>query len=386
MKAKKKKQLKAQFLKESPLFQLKKETKTLLKNGENPYFLALDCLYHRYHITHFDKSDEQLMKFLERHLLELIEPVNYHVGQEQLLHDMGKYQHLLETYHLLKYDPLAFNQSIEWFQGLFTEQLETIKKWPDQFILSFFSVIKEDNQFYFVNERDQQKYLIKNFKALNLKSLAARKLRVLALIVPIGEDYISTPPIISEPDQIILSVLRKASPEEAAEEAILWYTSSLHDQIGEDVDEVFERINQQFDEELGENADWNDEADKEDPPFYPAQKQALETSEGFARRLLAQDETLNEFIYREQMMAFLVQVINRFPQMFFAKSNAFSLLEALRDIFTDEEVDDEQFEMYSNFASIFWYGFLRENMMDAIKEIEPYQVSKDYWFEQFMSY
>lgn len=385
MKAKKKKQLKAQFLKESPLFKLKKETKALLKNGENPYFLALDCLYHRYHITHFDKSNEQLMNFLERYLLELIEPVNYHVGQEQLLHDMGKYQHLLETYYLLKNDPSAFKQSVEWLQELFTDQIETIKQWPDQFILSIFSVIKENNAFYFVNERDQQKYLIKNFKALNLKSLAARKLRVIALIVPIGEDYISTPPIISDPDQVILASLRKTSAEEAAEDTILWYTSFLHDQIGEDMDEVFERLDKKFSEELGDTAGWDDEADKEDPPFYPAQRQALETPEGFARRLLAQDETLNEFIYREQMMTFLVQIINRFPQMFFAKSNAFSLLEALRDIFTDEEVDDEQFEMYSNFASLFWYGFLRENMADEIKEIEPYQVSKDYWFEQFMS-
>ncbi|MEO1771182.1 hypothetical protein [Candidatus Enterococcus ferrettii] len=386
MKAKKKKQLKAQFLKESPLFHLKKETKTLIKKGENPYFLALDCLYHRYHITHFDKSDEQLMNFLERYLLELIEPVNYHVGQEQLLHDMGKYQHLLETYHLLKYDPSAFKQSMDWFQELFSDQLETIRQWPKQFILSFFSVIKEDDTFYFMDERDQQKYLIKNFKTLNLKGLAAKQLRVLALIVPIGENYISTPPIVSEPDQIILGALRKESAEEAAKDSILWYTSFLHDQIGEDIDDVFERLEQNLGEELGEHPDWVEEADKEDPPFYPAQKQPLETPEGFARRLLAQDETLNEFIYSEQMTAFLAQVIERFPQMFFAKSNAFSLLEAVRDIFTDEEVDDEQFEMYSNFASIFWYGFLRENMSDEIKNIEQYQVSKDYWYEKFVSY
>ncbi|MBO1304894.1 hypothetical protein JZO70_01875 [Enterococcus sp. 669A] len=384
MKAKKKKQLKAQFIKESPLFQLKKETRSLIKKGENPYFLALDCLYHRYHYTHFGKSDKQLMEFMERYLLDFLDPASYPIREEQLLHEMAYYQQLLETYYLFKNDSDAFQKSIEWTEDIFADQLETIKQWPERFVLSVFAVKKEDQGFYFIDVRNQKKYLIQNVHVQNLKRLAARKLQVLALIVPIGENYISTPPMICEPDQIILEVFKKASDEKAPLDIIQWYTGTIHDQLIEDNDfEEFDRLAEL--DAMSEGPDW-EAIESENPPFYSAMKEPGETSESLARRMLAQDKTLDEFIYKEQMLAFLVQIIDRYPQMFFARSNAFSITEALRDVFTDEDIDDEQFEIYSNFASLFWHSFLEENMPEEIKKIEKYQVSKDYWFEQFMSY
>lgn len=380
MKAKKKKQLKAQFIKESPLFQLKKETRSLIKKGENPYFLALDCLYHRYHYTHFDKSDKELIEFLEMYLLDYLDPDSFPIRDEQLIHDMGYYQQLLETYYLFKHDPAAFKKSLEWFEDVFEDQLETIKQWPDQFVVSLFAVKREEQDYYFIDVRNEKKYLIQNINAQNLKSLAVRKLQVAALIVPTGESYISTPPIICAPDQIILELMKKATDEEAPMELISWYSASIHVQLM--VDNDFEEFDGMDDMEKA--FDW-EAAENENPPFYSAMKEPGETSEELALRMLAQDKTLDEFIHKKQMVDFITQVIDKYPQMFFARSNAFSLTEAVRDIFTDEEVDDDQFEIYSNFASLFWHSFLMENMPEEIKKIEKYQVSKDYWFEQYMS-
>ncbi|MGM0213393.1 hypothetical protein [Enterococcus sp. AZ109] len=361
----KKKQMETQFMKKPSLLELKKD--------DAPYMLTLEHLYKQYHFTHSNESNEQVIHFLDTYLFDYLDSVVYPIEQEQLIHDMSTYQQLLETFFLLKNDTNTFQQCINYLKDIVEDRLEIITHWPTQFILSIFTLRKKGQDFYFVDIRNKQEYRIENIQSQKLNSISLRNMKVLALIVPINEIYISTPPIVCEPDQLIQKVFINSPDDKAPIDIIQWYSGTIQDCLLKDV---------AFDEMIELEKDARDDAL---PAFYSAKKKGTETSEEFARRIVAQDETLNEFVHKEQLIKFLIQVIEKFPQMFFDRSNAFSLTEALRDIFTDEEIDDEQFAAYSNFASLFWYGFLQENMSKDVKTIEKYKVSKDYWFDQFSS-
>ncbi len=116
-------------------------------------------------------------------------------------------------------------------------------------------------------------------------------------------------------------------------------------------------------------------------PFYATKQKSLEKSSAFAKRLLDNSPALTEFQYREQAEKLLTATIDRFPELFLKKGNAFPLYEALQHLFTDLPADYENDKDLTDDTAHFWYLFLREHFPKETTAMKRRKISMDYWLD-----
>lgn len=81
--------------------------------------------------------------------------------------------------------------------------------------------------------------------------------------------------------------------------------------------------------------------DRPTPEFYSAHQLKGETEEHFANRLIEQDNSLRRFPQRQLLNEFFIKIIHAFPRLFAAQVNVMPLLEAVKLLFDDINLNAE---------------------------------------------
>lgn len=85
------------------------------------------------------------------------------------------------------------------------------------------------------------------------------------------------------------------------------------------------------------------------------------------------------FPYVLELKQLLVKVIQTFPQLFIARANVFPLLDALKVLFSDIEIESKIDEYLGDSLSHFWILLILEYLPEEVKMIEEFKVDPDDW-------
>ncbi len=257
-----------------------------------------------------------------------------------------------------------FPDTVCWVPGLTRGQRRIMLTWPRTFILSLFEVTQQDEHFVYKDLNTRKLHIIDAAASdIHLSIDENKKDTVLALIVPIGETYLSTQPIYYQMDDVALADAKWIDLyEESGYEASYDYCDDLLRSYYEDF-KISKRCeeNQQLTRNLSK-----------DPDFYPANRILKETDPAMAQRLLRQHEFFRKFEHLEQAEKLLAKVISTLPQLFHPYANAYDLIEALRLLFVGEVFTADELRDSSAEAPIFWYSLICQSLPEEVKALKSY--------------
>lgn len=343
------------YLEPQSLWEIKDELKEMLADGVDPYIVALYGITLRYTFTSSDRPDDGFMTFLEEQLVKTDNIAIAFLKNEESA-ALIDYMRILSMYYIISEDYRNYRKIVNWLPGLTAKQKQVVLTWPEQMIFSVFNVRKENDSIHFQDLKDDHTYLVEIIEPEAVNEIERFNFSVMTMLLPTETNYLSAPPILCQTDTEIESAFKSAKSKKESEIALLnWYNNWLSEADRFHIDQL-------------------------EDPFYPAAREEKESTRLFAKRLLSQDEELLHFEHYAQLEALMIKVIDTFPQMFFPDSNAHSLLDAMRKLFTKGSEQDEFLDL--DYLPDFWYLLIREHLPKEVKKIENWQVSEDYWYDE----
>lgn len=329
--------------------ELRKEMAELITDGEFPYSVAIFGISTHYLSGTQTKVDARYLRFLENIRLNIPSAM-------EATDDDGALLELATFYYLLTQNQQAFQKGLEWMPKLTAKQKKKISTWPQKYVFSVFELIFKGTQVFSKNLIDGKEYLmVYSTTELDLQAPTST-IRMITILVPVEDAYLSAPPIFCPADDLLLAKLKQIKDKQTYGQTLLTQASQY----------VNNQIQQFMDEEAFE----------EERIFYPANKRFGETDKGLAKRLLRQSEFFQHYPNYEQAENFLVKVISTFPQLFFAQSDGLALIEALEMLFTDQEIEEAELPMMANDLSVFWYFLLKKHLPDDVAAVEPIDLNQ----------
>lgn len=262
------------------------------------------------------------------------------------------YCKMTRAYYVLT-NPLGkkvFQQLLEWYP--FAEGKQILSTWPDNYLISQFRPTKLENRVYFEDIRTQKKYPImvdekdqENFFS-NLPSL------FITMLVPAKDGYILDILLANEPFDLISSTIIEQMDKQQWEEYLMhWFRKNLL----ELVTKLYSSCN-----------------DRPTPEFYSAHQLKGETKENFANRLIEQDNSLRRFPQRQLLNEFFVKIIHAFPRLFAAQVNVMPLLEAVKQLFDDIDLNAEL--QFKDHPTDFWLYLILTTLPEEAAKFKNYRL------------
>lgn len=272
--------------------------------------------------------------------------------------DGGAFQLVATLYYLLSKNREAFKRGAIWLTRLSEKQREVVLSWPENYVFSIFDVQVNKKNVFYTDQRTGKNYRLKREDAETLRfGEGELKNKLVAILVPGEDGYLAVPPISYPVDDFTIARMNRNKDKNLYEYNVL--------------KECANYLIQRDDDAIIDGDDW-----EEFPHFYAAEKNPGESDQDFANRLLKQSRFFSNFKHRDQAEAFLIKVIQTFPQLFHSRANALELLEALRQLFVNEVLHDEDLIMFSNEVEIFWYSLILEHLPEDVKALKPYLFSE----------
>lgn len=259
-----------------------------------------------------------------------------------------------------------FPDTVSWVPALTRSQRKIMLTWPDKYVLSLFEIIQQEERLVYKDLNTRKLYVIDTAVSdIHLTIDESKKDTVMALIVPIGETYLSTPPLYYAMDDVALADAK-------------WI--EIYKEIGFQAndyycDDLLRSYYKYY--QLNKNREKDQQSTKielEDPAFYPANRVLKETDQAMAQRLLRQHVFFRKFDYFKQAEKLLTKVIRTFPQLFHPYANANDLMEALRLLFVGEEFTADDLRDSSDEVVIFWYSLICQSLPEDVKALKNYIV------------
>lgn len=269
-----------------------------------------------------------------------------------------KYCELVHNYYLLTEDKgrKIFQKMLKWFPS--ESEKDTIVTWPNSFVVSLFRPIKLDSTIYFEDIRTKEKYQMMTREDVVGDKIKTVRSPFLSLLVPSDKEYVTDTVLECENfDLIDPDATKNLSKQDWEKYILYWYRTNL-----------LKTVNRK-----------HSEFEEENVKFYSAGRLTNETGFEFAKRLIEQDDLLSEFPYLEKLTQFLLKVIQTFPQLLLDKVNAIPLLDAIKIIFTDLDIDLTAEDNYSNHQGHLWLVLIMENFPVEVATIQRYQVEPEFW-------
>ncbi|MBO1308615.1 hypothetical protein JZO70_20745 [Enterococcus sp. 669A] len=275
-----------------------------------------------------------------------------HEGEEADFLDL-----LLLYYLFLEHAGMTgdFTEIVRWVPGLTRQQRRRILSWPEEYVFSLFEVKSRKEKLTYKDVRTNKVYQIDAaVSGIDLTADDREKTTVLALIVPMEKDYLSTPPFIYPLNVFAIEQIKKIEdylfdPEELLSD---YYYCSKHKDIP-----VGHTL-------FHPNSHTN-------PRVTLRNEGPRETDPKIAKLLIDQHDFFREFEHREQAEKLLTKIIEKFPRMFYPYPDNSELMEAFRLLFTSSnELTSSQDEEVT-----YWYEAICEKLNEEVKAIEPYTTS-----------
>ncbi|GAA3019687.1 hypothetical protein [Tetragenococcus solitarius] len=273
-----------------------------------------------------------------------------------------KYCELVHNYYLLTQEEgkKIFQKMLDWFPA--KKEKNTIASWSDSFVVSLFHRVELQDSVYFEDIRTKERYKATLLDEIFIHQIETLYSPFLALLVPSDKGYITDTILECENfDLIDPTKTKDLSKKEWEEYVFHWYRTNLLKSVTSE----------------------NPSLEEENVEFYSAGRLMDETDFDFANRLIEQDENLYEFPYLGQLTQLLIKVIRNFPHLFLAKVNALPLLDAMKILFTDLDMDLTAEYNYTNHQGHLWLILIIENLPEEVAAIQNYQVEPEYWEVEF---
>ncbi|AOF48664.1 hypothetical protein [Tetragenococcus halophilus] len=358
---KEKKKLLAKQHASDHLASLKQEISTMLSFNLNPYMVFALYIMERFEYTHVEKMKPDVTQFMDNYYLDFpdLDKIMDHI---ELREAFNSYLQIVQYYYLLTTTSgkEEFEKIVEWLPTE-NKQRQTLLSWPDNYIISLFHPIISEGTLYFQDLKDQNNYDVYVEDGSELMDIIQEKQPTfLSLLFPTENGYTISPLVECQHFDNLKDILDNDLPKTKWEsELFLWYRDNLSyilnsatlDPFGEDLL----------------------------PEFYSAERFANESDTDFADRLLDQDPMFENFPYVLELKQLLVKVIQTFPQLFIARANVFPLLDALKVLFSDIEIESKIDEYLGDSLSHFWILLILEYLPEEVKMIEEFKVDPDDW-------
>lgn len=349
--------------------ELKKELLEKINQGEHPYKVALyaskqilfSIVTQKTYLTDVEASD--FFHFLYDTTNILLSPAFDTKGELEDFFDL-----LLLYYLFIEHLDFTrdFPDTVSWVPALTRSQRRMMLTWPKTFVLSLFEIKQQGENLVYKDLNTRKLYVIDTaVSGIHLTIDESKKDTVMALIVPIGEAYLSTPPIDYSMDEVSLADARWIEIyKELGFEASDYYCDDLLRSYYEyyTISKHCEEGPQSMKMEL------------EDPTFYPGNRVMKESDRAMAQRLLRQHVFFRKFDYFKQAEELLTKVIRTFPQLFHPYANAYDLMEALRLLFVGEVFTAEDLIDSSDEVPVFWYSLICQSFPEDVKAMKHYIV------------
>lgn len=356
---KEKKKLLAKQPENAELTRLKKEVNTMLGIYHNPYVVFAPYIMERFERTHIEEMKPQVTQFMDNYYLDFYD-LDEIMEHPQLKDAFDSYLHIVQYYYLLTTTSgqKEFKKIVQWLPT--ESEQETLLSWPDTYIISLFYPIVNNDNIYFQDLKDQATYEVHVEDRELIYAVQEKQSLFLALLLPTDDKYILSPLAecknFDNPEEILSQDVPKIEWES---ELFYWYRANLSDQLN------LAALNL-FDEDF-------------ETEYYSAERFTDESDTEFAERLLQQDPMFENFPYILEVKQLLVKVIQTFPQLFFAQANVFPLLETLKILFTDIEIEPENDQYSGDSLSHFWLLLILEYLPKEVERMENFKVNPDDW-------
>jgi len=269
-----------------------------------------------------------------------------------------EYCELVHNYYLLTEDKgkKIFQEMLNWFSP--ENEKETIATWPNNFVVSLFRPIELDNTIYFEDIRTKEKYQMLIREDLEGDQIESVHSPFLSLLVPSDKEYMADTILKCEDfDLIDPNTTKNLSKKDWEKYIFYWYRMNLLKSV--------KLKHAKFEEE--------------EANFYSAGRLSNESDFEYANRLIKQDVLLPEFPYLGKLTQLLLKVIQTFPQLLLTKVNAIPLLDAIKILFTDLDIELSAEDNYSNHQGHLWLVLIMETFPEEVKSIQRYQVDPEFW-------
>ncbi|AYW44818.1 hypothetical protein [Tetragenococcus koreensis] len=359
---KEKKKLLASQSEEGYLTTLKKGTEMTLKLHQNPYMVFASSIMERFEYTHIEELKPKVTQFMDNYYLDLLDldEIMYH---SELKNAFDNYLQIVQYYYLFTTTngKKEFKKIVQWLPTE-NEQVERLMSWPDNYIISLFQPLITADALYFQNLKDETSYEIYVDDNEVMNTIQENRPIFLALLLPTDGKYIVSPVVECQNYDNLNEILDKnLSKTEWESQLFLWYRENLSTELNETMSDLF-------------NDDFV-------PDYYSAERFVNESDTDFADRLLKQDPMLYDFPHIQEVKQLLVKVIQTFPQLFIARANVLPLLETLKVIFSDIEIEPENDRYLGDTLSHFWLLLIFEYLPEEVKKTEKFKVDSEYWDE-----
>ncbi|MCF1586108.1 hypothetical protein LQF61_02100 [Tetragenococcus koreensis] len=301
--------------------------------------------------------NEKILDFTKKYEASLNEIEKLQPSSE-LLDSYQMYCYLICTYYLLTEEKgkKIFEQLLVWFPS--KKGKETIATWPTTFIASLFRPIELEGVIYFEDIRTKERYKMILCDEEIINEIKSFRSPFLSLLVPSNKEYVTDTILETETFSLIdPAATKNLSKKDWEEHVFHWYKDNLLKSV------------------RPEHSSFEDENVK----FYSAGRLMNETDFDFANRLIEQDKILREFPYIDQLMQLLVKTIQTFPQLFLNQVNVLPLLDAIKILFTDLDMDLTAERNYSNHQGHLWLMLIAEYLAEEVTSIQNYRVAPEFW-------